>query len=82
MVITTADEDQSKAYRYQIDRKIERKEMLQNVPFYVIDDPPGVKVGEALYQIWHWKVVENILDILSAITFFFWQVVEAPSFIP
>lgn len=45
VVITTADEEQSRAYKYQLQRKVLNKEVPENVPFYLYADPHTVKIG-------------------------------------
>lgn len=45
VVITTADEEQSKAYRLQLEMKRRRRELPPNLPFHIFADPPGTKIG-------------------------------------
>ncbi|KAK3576413.1 hypothetical protein CHS0354_026750 [Potamilus streckersoni] len=45
VVITAADEDQKDVYVKQIEQKLSRKELPLGVPYFVISDPPGPKLG-------------------------------------
>ncbi|XP_067661477.1 fucose-1-phosphate guanylyltransferase-like [Haliotis asinina] len=45
VVITTADEDQRKAFQLQIDDKAERRELPLDLPIHVVTDPPGTRIG-------------------------------------
>ncbi|XP_071088220.1 fucose-1-phosphate guanylyltransferase-like [Haliotis cracherodii] len=45
VVITTADEDQRKAFQLQIDDKAGRRELPLDLPIHVVTDPPGTRIG-------------------------------------
>ncbi|KAL3878325.1 hypothetical protein ACJMK2_030688 [Sinanodonta woodiana] len=45
VVITAADEDQKDVYVKQIEQKLCRKELPLGVPYFVISDPQGPKLG-------------------------------------
>ncbi|XP_067134863.1 fucose-1-phosphate guanylyltransferase-like [Centruroides vittatus] len=45
VVVTTSDDAQKNAFDVQISLKIERGELPVDVPYHVIADPPGFKIG-------------------------------------
>ncbi|GAB6019458.1 hypothetical protein CHUAL_001037 [Chamberlinius hualienensis] len=45
VVLTTADEDQTKLYEYVIERKIANGTFPKNLPYFVYADLPGPKIG-------------------------------------
>lgn len=45
VVITTADADQQRAFQLQLTEKLNRKELPIDLPFHIITDPEGPKLG-------------------------------------
>lgn len=46
VILTAVDDEQKRVYEEQLEQKISRKELPLSVPFYVIADPKGPKLGK------------------------------------